>query len=385
MQQAHHTHDRQRPRLHSPGAGLASILVPGLLLLAAATAGHADDASSGSATASIQQTPDDLLCGIEKAVCYSGFRKGQHPDRGDGAVNPSEAEVLEDLELLSRQCSFRLIRLYDSQVNSETVLRLIREHRLDLKVLLGAWLSAEVSNPGCPWQPDPIPEADLTANRRANEKEIQRAIRLANEYTNLVVAVAVGNEALVNWSDHMVPLESVRGYVRQVKQAIRQPVTVADNYAWWAEQGAALADELDFVSVHIYPVWEGKDIDEGLAYGIKNMADVRATLPNARLVITEAGWATVASEFGARASELNQQRYYRELFDWADRMNITAFFFEAFDESWKGDPANPLGAEKHWGLFTENRQPKRVMQDLYPDLKPPSPDPEPRSNPATQP
>ena len=49
-------------------------------------------------------------------------------------------------------------------------------------------------------------------------------------------------------------------------------------------------------------------------------------------------------------------------------MNITTFFFEAFDESWKGDPNNPRGAEKHWGIFTEDRKAKQVMQDLYPDL-----------------
>ena len=43
-------------------------------------------------------------------------------------------------------------------------------------------------------------------------------------------------------------------------------------------------------------------------------------------------------------------------------MNITTFFFEAFDEDWKGETSNPLGAEKHWGLFTVDRKPKQVMQ-----------------------
>jgi exo-beta-1,3-glucanase (GH17 family) len=43
---------------------------------------------------------------------------------------------------------------------------------------------------------------------------------------------------------------------------------------------------------------------------------------------------------------------------------MTVFFFEAFDEPWKGNPANPLGAEKHWGLFNVDRTPKRVMRDL---------------------
>jgi exo-beta-1,3-glucanase (GH17 family) len=48
--------------------------------------------------------------------------------------------------------------------------------------------------------------------------------------------------------------------------------------------------------------------------------------------------------------------------DWSKKMNITTFFFEAFDEDWKGDTANPLGAEKHWGLYFIDRTPKKVMK-----------------------
>ncbi len=319
-------------------------------------------AAPDPATSSIQQKPTALLAGVQRAVCYSGFRRGQHPDRGTGAVNPSDPEILEDLKIIREQGEFTLIRLYDSQVNSEAVLRLIETHKLDLKVLLGAWLDAEVSNPGCPWQKEPYPKEVLEAHTRHNGQEIERAIKLANRYPKIVVAVAVGNEALVEWNDHMVPLESVIRYVRKVKQSIPQPVTVADNYNWWVHHGAALAKELDFVSVHIYPVWEEKDIDEAMPYSIANVQAVRDALPQSQLVITEAGWATAADEFGPRASEEKQKRHYHDLFAWTREMHITTFFFEAFDEDWKGKPNDPLGAEKHWGLFTVERKPKQVMR-----------------------
>ncbi len=322
------------------------------------------------AMATVRQKPDDLLFGKKKAICYSGFRKGQHPDRGNGAVNPSDAEILEDLQILSGNGNFTLIRMYDARENTESTLRLIKESDLEMRVLLGVWLDAEVSNPGCPWHPQPYPDEVLAANKVENAREIERAIRLANQYPDIVVAVAVGNEALVSWTDHLVPVESVIAYVRQVKKAIAQPVTVCDNHDWWAKEGSSLADELDFVSVHIYPLWEGKDIEEARSFGIGNMEAVRKTLPDSRLVITEAGWATTATEFGARASEEKQKRYYKELFGWTGEMNITTFFFEAFDESWKGNPDNAQGAEKHWGIFTEEREPKLVMRDLYPDLIP---------------
>ncbi|MGB6222818.1 glycosyl hydrolase family 17 protein [Haloferula sp.] len=315
-----------------------------------------------STPAPIQQSKADLLAGIQRAICYSGFRKGQHPDRGNGAVNPSSDEILEDLRIIHDDAGFKLIRLYDSQVNSETVLRLIKANDLDLKVLLGAWLDAEVNNPGCPWQTEPYTEEKLAANLIANRQEVDRAIRLANDYKDIVVAVAVGNEALVEWNDHMVPVDSIIRYVERVKQAVEQPVTVADNYDWWAKHGGKLAEKVDFVSIHIYPVWEQKDIDEAMSYSIANVQAVRNALPNSQIVITEAGWATTASEFGERASEAKQTAYFDDLFSWTKQMNITTFFFEAFDEDWKGDPSNPLGAEKHWGLYFIDRTPKEVMR-----------------------
>ena len=137
---------------------------------------------------------------------------------------------------------------------------------------------------------------------------------------------------------------------------------MADNYVWWTRDGAPLAAEVDFLAVHTYPVWEGKTIDEGLSFTIENVDSVRAALPGKPLVIFEAGWATVASEFGERASEANQVRYFNEMREWARDTKTTVFFFEAFDEPWKGDPNNPLGAEKHWGLFNVDRTPKAVMR-----------------------
>ena len=146
------------------------------------------------------------------------------------------------------------------------------------------------------------------------------------------------------------------------KAAIEQPVTVADNYEWWIRDGAPLAAEVDFIGVHTYPAWEDKSIDEALSYTVENMVGVSTALPGKPLAILEAGWATVAVEFGERASEANQTRHFDELRDWATDKNVTVLFFEAFDEPWKGNPNNPLGAEKHWGVFNVDRTPKQVMR-----------------------
>ena len=49
------------------------------------------------------------------------------------------------------------------------VLDVIQAHRLPIRVLLGVWLDAEVSNHlGGAWLNEPIPAATLEANRRKN-------------------------------------------------------------------------------------------------------------------------------------------------------------------------------------------------------------------------
>ena len=124
-----------------------------------------------------------------------------------------------------------------------------------------------------------------------------------------------------------------------------------------------IASEVDFISLHTYPVWEGKTIDEALAYTIDNYRSVAERYPETPVVITEAGWTT-RSGGGAiaahRASEELQAIYVEELLRWSRAEGVLTFVFEAFDEPWKG-AADPREPEKHWGLFTVDRLPKRLM------------------------
>ncbi|MFC3096029.1 glycosyl hydrolase [Alteromonas sediminis] len=310
------------------------------------------------------QSKRNLIADQVMAVAYSGFREGQHPDRGEGANNPSKQEILEDLHILIEH-NFTLIRLYDSGQNSADTLSLIRQHQLPIKVLLGIWLDAEISNhDGCPWLTEPISESVLSKNKLQNGHEIERAISLANDYADIIVSVNVGNEALVSWNDHMVPVDTVIDYVKLVKQHIQQPVTVAENYAWWIEHGQALANIVDYIGVHTYPMWEHKLIEEGLAYTLDNIHRVHEALPQKPIAVLEGGWATTAEEFPEQANCMNQQTYFEQVYQWANKANITFFFFEAFDEPWKGHPDAIHGAEKHWGLFYVDRTPKQVMKRL---------------------
>jgi exo-beta-1,3-glucanase (GH17 family) len=159
-------------------------------------------------------------------------------------------------------------------------------------------------------------------------------------------------------------------YVRRVKAAVRQPVTFCENYVPWQHKLRELVAELDFISLHTYPVWEFKHIHEALDYTKDNVASVARLYPGKPIVITEAGWCTNSNGRGMPAENAAQELqavYYQDLMDWTRAEGLLCFVFEAFDEPWKGSP-DPLEPEKHWGLFTLDRQPKLVMHGLYPEL-----------------
>jgi exo-beta-1,3-glucanase (GH17 family) len=298
------------------------------------------------------------------AICYSGYRRGQSPGE---KVYPSIAEIREDLRILHR--NWRLLRLYDCSLHAERVLNVIRADRLDFKVMLGAYLAAEMNNFGCPWGAT-YSEEQLAENRAENDAEVERLIALARRHDDIVFSVAVGNEATVDWTDHYVPLDRMIELVRRARLGVPQPVTFCENYVPWQDKLRDLVRELDFISLHTYPVWEYKHVHDALHYSKDNYHSVAHRYPDKPVVITEAGWATNANGRGidpGNTSEDLQAIYYADLMDWTQGEGILTFVFEAFDEPWKGSP-DPMDPEKHWGLFTVDREPKKVMQPLYPEM-----------------
>jgi exo-beta-1,3-glucanase (GH17 family) len=294
----------------------------------------------------------------DKAICYSGFREGQNP----GGVYPGYEEVKEDLLLLRNH--WKYLRLFDCDQHAQVVLDVITKENLGFKVLLGAYIEAEMNNFNCPWNGGVYPEEQLEKNRLNNHKKIEKLIILGNQFPNIIFALSVGNEACVEWTDHFVPESRVLEYVRLVKARAKQPVTFCENYAPWILKLEKIAAEVDFISIHTYPVWEYKHINESLDYSKENYHSVANKYPEKPIVITEAGWATNSNGRGINPQHVNeefQKIYFEKLMEFAENENILTFFFEAFDESWKGSP-EPMEPEKHWGLFRNDRTPKMAVK-----------------------
>ena len=208
----------------------------------------------------------------------------------------------------------------------------------------------------------------LDSDDEITDYAIEHLVELA-EKTN--AEMVLGQSVCINeeedWKRNYFPIKSEKNiieYVKMVKQGAKQPVTYCENYVPWITKLKKLAREVDFISIHTYPVWEYKEIHEAMEYTSQNYFSVAELYPDKQVVITEAGWATSSNGRGINpdnVSEENQAVYYNDLMNWSRKEKIVTFVFEAFDEPWKGSP-EPLEPEKHWGLFKVDRTPKLVMK-----------------------
>ena len=181
---------------------------------------------------------------IGKAVSYGCYRDGQAPN----IKGPSESEILRDLEIILNH--WNLIRVYGSDEDSERILKVIRKNNLPIKVMLGVWLENETKFP---------------KRKPENIKQVLNAIRLGNKYSEIISAINVGNETQVFWSAHKMETASLINYLRTVRNNTSVPVTTADDYNFWNKPvSKSVAAEVDFIVVHIYPLWNGQTLENSI-------------------------------------------------------------------------------------------------------------------------
>ena len=370
-----------------------------LILSACGGGGTTTDQGNGSiaaATGALRPLPAAFAT---KAVAYSPYRTAAtEPARATEAISPTQ--IKQDLDLLVT-AGIGLIRLFDSsdKVALQT-LGVIHDNSMPIKVMLGAYVNS------FEYATDPVVRASAEA---ANQDEMARAVTLAKNFSNEVVAVSVGNETMVSWSFNPISTTTMAGYIKTVRDQITQPVTTDDNYAFYAGHGRNAADQaadvfrqIDFASIHTYsiedvlysnsadsdplPDWDWQQLavtdvtqrasammdaaigktqtDYALARSYLDKSG-RANLP---IVIGETGWKAADPSGNGRykylGSPANQKMYYTRLLDWALASRTGSgpkgiVYFEAFDELWKGSDDN-------WGLFNRARQARCAAQALNP-------------------
>lgn len=297
---------------------------------------------------------------IGNGVCFSPYRHGQRP----GELEASAPEVLSDLKLVAKH--WGLLRTYELTPMVETELRLIREHKIPVRMLLGLWVAPEKTE----------------ADRARNEKQMADGIRMASTYPDIVLGLLVGNETQVEWTGNPVDPTVLIRYLRLVRSGVTQPVSTADDFNFWNKPAAkAIAAEIDFITLHMYAAWNGRGIEEAMQWTGGVYDDICARHPGKPVIIGETGWPTShdKSKTGpgqegvlikAETNERNQASYLKQHYAWVLSKHVPTILFEAFDEDWKGSGTgkNPAEAEKHWGVFNEDRSPKSSFEALVRDL-----------------
>ena len=169
-----------------------------LVVLGLAACGGGDSYTPSPTSASDKRALSSAFT-TRTAVSYSPYRSATgESDLGREVI--TAANVRQDLQLI-RASGIGLIRLFSSRAFAQTVLTVIRDDGLDIKVMLGAYVN-------------PVGNA---ANEADNQAELDKAIALANQFRASVEAVSVGNETMVVWSSHKIAPDTMAGYLRKVR------------------------------------------------------------------------------------------------------------------------------------------------------------------------
>lgn len=336
------------------------------------------------------------------AISYGGYRDTAR------SIQPSMQQLKEDLKLLSAM-GIRLLRTYNVQLpHASNVIKAIKELKsedsnFEMYVMLGAWIDCKNA-----WTDLPPDHSKESEN---NAAEIDRAVKIANEYPDIVKVIAVGNEAMVKWAAayYVQPgvilkwVNHLQNLKTENKLSKELWITSSDDFSSWGggdaeyhvEELNQLIKAVDFISMHTYPMhnthynpefWgtlpseaelAKKDkiqsaMTRSLGFASSQYQRVKAYMEslgvNKPIHIGETGWASEDNHlYGAEGSkatdEYKEGLYYKLMREWTNNERITCFYFEAFDEPWK-DAANAGGSENHFGLFTRDGKAKFSLWSL---------------------
>ena len=335
------------------------------------------------------------------AMSYGGYRHADH------SIEPTLAELRDDMKLLAAM-GVKIVRTYKVHLpQAANLLKAISElkkedPKFEMYVMLGAWIDCK--NAWTDLEPDHNVESE------SNKPQIEEAVRLANQYPDIVKVVAVGNEAMVRWAASYYVQPSIIlkwvNYLQGLKNEGKLPkdlwITSSDDFSSWGggdpsyhtEDLEKLIKAVDYVSMHTYPYhnthynpqfWgipenelEFTDIEKidaamgrALQFAKTQFDDVSnyvKSIDSTKTIhIGETGWATVSDGHygptGSKATDEYKEGLYHSLMrDWTNSNGISCFYFEAFNEPWKGGK-NSKDSEKHFGLFTVDGEAKFALWD----------------------
>ncbi len=288
----------------------------------------------------------------------------------------SEEEIIRDLELLKQFTN--KVRFYSAE-DSQKVMPAVK--KLGMQAHMGLWLS-------------PVAED--------NEKEVALAKSLISEYHENLTSVIVGNEVLLrddlSPDDLIVFIKDFKEFVNNIsrtnkeakEKAIKEEiakeknrkaraakekelkekaakeknhkilVTTAEIWNMWLLY-PNLADEVDFITIHILPYWEKIKAESFEPFFKEIYKKITDKFEKKPVFIGEFGWPSQGyNNQGAVASPENQATIIRRFLVLSKEEGFSYNLLEAFDQPWKGVDEGSVG--QYWGIFDADRKQKFEMQ-----------------------
>jgi glucan 1,3-beta-glucosidase len=258
-------------------------------------------------------------------VSYAPFRGEQTPF-DQSLVIPSQ-QIEEDLTHLKTESD--CVRIYAVNQGLDQVLPIAE--KLGLKVLMGLWIGREAKD---------------------NEIQVARGIELAKAHPATIKGIIVGNEVLLRQEQPAAALESL---LKRVKAETGLPVTYADVWEFWLRH-PELADDVDFVTIHILPYWEDDPVPaaDGVTHIDAILRMVQAEMPGKTIYIGETGYPSAGKQRERAVPGLVEQAgFIRGFLAYAHDHGLDYNVIEAFDQPWKRALEGTVGG--YWGVFGENR------------------------------
>jgi exo-beta-1,3-glucanase (GH17 family) len=257
-------------------------------------------------------------------ISYSPYIDGQSP-----GTEISEQQIRERLAIIQPYTNW--IRSFSCIEGNQVIPRVAHEN--GLKTMVGVGLSDNLED---------------------NEIELANGIEIAK--AGHADILAIGNEILLRGD---LTEDQLIEYIERAREAAPGiPVSYVDAYFLF-ENHPRVADACDVLLVNCYPYWESCAAEYALLY-MKEM--YRRALISAKgkpVIISETGWPTVGSAFGAAVPSYdNALEYFIKTYQWAAQDNIDIFYFSSFDESWKVGDEGDVGA--YWGLWDKDGNLKYV-------------------------
>ena len=256
-----------------------------------------------------------------QCLSYSPFRG---PERSP--LVPGEAitveQIRQDLEAIAPLSD--CVRIYSVDQGLDAVPAVAEA--LGMTVIVGAWIGR---------------------GDAANRYQLARAVELARDHPHSVRALMIGNEVLLRRERSVAEIAAL---LEEVRRQVSVPVSYADVWEIWLDN-AALAEAVDFVTVHILPFWEDHPV--AATQAVAHVAAVHHRVEaefDKPLLIGESGWPSAGRQRGpAVPGRLEQARFVREFLSVAARERWQYNLIEAFDQPWKRRLEGTVGG--YWGIL----------------------------------